>query len=899
MNQTRSTMDARRVSVGAHGARAWERLFFAALLCALISLYGRTEALAQSAEKTDAQQDLEHLTLSTDAVAPLRFIAVHGERAVMMGYPLQGLEMWAYPVQVCSGYGIDIRPEGAARATPGELLLRRIEVRPQETTRIYVGANFVVREQIFVPFDQPGAIVTYTVEGRQPVEITVHFTPVLDLMWPASVGGQSVQWREAGRIGADAKLAGYLLEEPLHRFSAFLASPNVIAHDSTENGAVRSQPGMAFTLRPAEMATGERVATVFVGLDRQDPPGSPAPPVGTEVSELVAKQTAFESQAANHYAALTQRALRIETPDESLNQALAWAAIALDQSWVCDPGVGCGLVAGYGPSRGGRRPQYDWFFAGDGMIAGDGLLAVGERERAREELEFILKYQDAKSGMIWHELSQSASYLDWVGKYPYMYVHVDITFQFLGAVGRYVAATGDADFVRRHWAALEAAYRYCRSQIDATSKLPQIPEGKEGGNEQDRMRDDLGLSSAWLSAATSFAELARVAGHDQQAAEALAVAQAARSAIGGRYWDQAHAFWISGHTDAGKPIVEERSGPGGLIDQHVFTPEQNATLLDKLASADFQADWGTRGVSAAAKTYDPDSYARGSIFALGTAGMASTYWRAHRPVTAEAIWSTMPPLAWLDALGHMHEVLAGDFYHQQAESVPEQTWSSAGFLGATVHGLLGLDVQAAADRVTFAPHLPANWQHLSLQHVRTKNAALDLAIQRAPGAIQFDVTNVGAPVAIVFDPEIPLGARVLAASCNGQRTEMKPERNEQDEHVRVGLMAAQGATHCEIRFQGGVEVVPDPPHALVGDASRGLKITDVSLKDGVLTVAADAFAGATSGFDLMSTERLETADGGRLQPVAHDRYRLTIDPSPGGATGYTRRTIQIRVADTK
>ena len=38
----------------------------------------------------------------------------------------------------------------------------------------------------------------------------------------------------------------------------------------------------------------------------------------------------------------------------------------------------------------------------------DGLVATGEYERARAELEFILKYQDRKTGMIWHELSQSA-----------------------------------------------------------------------------------------------------------------------------------------------------------------------------------------------------------------------------------------------------------------------------------------------------------------------------------------------------------------------------------------------------------------------------------------------------------------------------------------------------------
>ena len=139
--------------------------------------------------------------------------------------------------------------------------------------------------------------------------------------------------------------------------------------------------------------------------------------------------------------------LQIETPDANLNRDLAWAEIALDQAWVCNPYLGCGLVAGYGPSRGARRPQYAWFFAGDAMVAVQALLSAGEYDRARAALDFIAKYQDPKTGMIWHEMSQSAGLIDWVGKYPYMFVHVDISFQYLNTVAEYVAKSGDKRFL--------------------------------------------------------------------------------------------------------------------------------------------------------------------------------------------------------------------------------------------------------------------------------------------------------------------------------------------------------------------------------------------------------------------------------------------------------------------
>lgn len=185
----------------------------------------------------------------------------------------------------------------------------------------------------------------------------------------------------------------------------------------------------------------------------------------------------------------------IATPDTAVNRAIRWAQVTLEQAWVCNPQLGCGLVAGYGPSRGERRPQYDWFFAGDGLVALDALLREGAYERARDELSFIIRYQNKRTGAIWHELSQSAGFLDWEGKYPYMFVHVDVTFQFLDAVRDYVRTTGDVEFARDHWSAIRAAYDYCRSTVPANNVLPNIPAGQQGMNEQDPQRDELTLHS--------------------------------------------------------------------------------------------------------------------------------------------------------------------------------------------------------------------------------------------------------------------------------------------------------------------------------------------------------------------------------------------------------------------
>jgi glycogen debranching enzyme len=852
-----------------HGLKALTRF---AVCTALSILLDNLPAWPQISPKARTASD--DLTLSTDSVEPVRFVAVHGRRSAILGYPQNGLEVWAWPFQIVRGYRVVICPQGAATEIDGESLLRRVEYRPDSVTRIYVGSDFIVRETLFVPLDQPGAIITYTTEGRGHVDISLHFTPVLNLMWPASTGGQSTDWNEA--------VSGYVISDAADGYTAAIASPNVIAHESTENSAIHYHDGLTFTIRPNPSAQ------VFVVLNR-------GPSAGTLIKQLAAEKPALEQQAAAHYVKLVHNALQIETPDEDVNRALAWSEIALDQAWVCNPDLGCGLVAGYGPSRNARRPQYAWFFAGDGLVATDGLVSAGEYDRARAELEFILKYQDRNTGMIWHEISQSAGHIDWAGKYPYMFVHVDITFQFLSTVARYVEASGDINFAKQHWSSLEPAYRYCQSIIDPATSLPRIPPNKEGSNEQDRESDELSLSAAWLDTSSAFAKLAEWSSHPQEAAQANRAIPAARQSIATRYWDNGRQFWMSGHTVSGKEIFDERSRPIGLISQHVFSPEQDRVLLEKIASSKFQTDWGSRGLSSESSAFDPDSYAKGSVFALNTTSIAETFWNEHRPTIAFATWSAIVPWTWLDSPGHIHEVFAGDYYHQQTESVPEQTWSSAGFLSAAVQGLLGFRVNSVSNQVVFSPHLPPEWHDVAVHNLRTQHAALDLELQTSEENTLVTITNRGTPTSFVFDPQIPLGAKVLDAECDNRGLTVSLERTASDEHARLTFTAPQGMTRCGIRHRGGIEIISPHSGPLLGNPSTGIKITSVDLRESALIVEADVNDSAASPVEIQTPWKPSSVEGGGLVQTVPGRYRIDFEHTATApdSFGYTHRKIVI------
>jgi hypothetical protein len=716
-----------------------------------------------------------------------------------------------------------------------------------------------------VPLDAPGAIVSYEVDGVRPVDIVVRFAPVLNLMWPGGFGGQEAQWHAAA--------SGYLLSEPLHRYTGLIASPDIVAHDETPNAArqIGETRSLAFTIRPGKARSA--VVVLTAGVAGEDP----APIAG----QLLDKRAALEGAAAQHYDEMLAREVEIDTPDPEVDRALAWSQIALDQAWVCNPDLGCGQVAGYGPSRKARRPQYDWFFAGDGMVTTRALLAAGRYERAREELEFILKFQDRKTGMMWHELSQSAGAMDW-RRYPYMFVHVELSHDFLAMMAEYYATTGDLQFVKKHWDALQAAYRYCQTLLDPKDGLPRIPSGKQGSNEQDPLSDELTLSAGWVAASEAYAALATATGRQSIARAALETSKRARQAIAGRYWDERRTFWISGHTRSGAPVMDRDIRPMSVVQQSLFSAEQRNVVLDQIAGADFQTDWGTRSKAESDPTYDPNSYAGGSVWGLGTSGVASTYWSEHRPATAFPIWSALVPWSSLDSPGHLHEVLAGDFYHEEVESVPEQTWSSAAFLTASVQGLLGLRADGAARLLTFAPHLPSTWDQVSLRRVRVGDSRITIELTQAVGEVTLRITNEGAPLKMSFDPELPLGASVQNARLGEREIPATLVQHAQDTHAHIELDLPRGESVVRVAYSGGVVIVPPAPRPALGERSRGMKIVGVSLKDRTYTIAIDHLASEPTRFELRTPWKIEAVQGAQLLPAAPSSYRIEIGASADG-----------------
>ena len=681
---------------------------------------------AGAAAKSQAVSDLP--VWSTTLTQPNRYISAHGIRGFAGGYSEDGLEFWSFPLQLVSGYHVSfLRPEASPVWAIG--LLTSVEVDPLGVTRIYTAPDFRVRERITTHAEDPGVVVRFTVEGGSELSIQVHFQPSLNLMWPAGIGGQETSWEQEAR--------GFLLSEPSQKFKALISSPEATQHSEPNNDRRGSDfhRSMLLTLEPRPCAGGRCATLVFAGQSEK------SEDVHATTASLLSLSEASAARDAKRYD--SPETVKVTTPDAEVNRSMAWAQIALEQAWTCNPRLGCALVAGYGPSHGSRRPQYAWYFAGDGLLATQALLREGNYKRAAEELDFLYRYQNLENGMMWHEISQSAGFLNWAKDYPFLYIHVDITFDFLTVLAEYDRTTGDQAFLSRHWPATLKAYQYCLSTLDKGDGLPRVPADKISGNEQDRLTDELTLSAAWVKAAHAMSELAAAMHDEALSRESEAASLRARASLRSRYWDNSAHRWISGFTRSGKAAESTSGADLAAIASGASTPEQTSTTLDLLLTPPYLTSWGLRSKPSTAPDYDPSGYAKGSVWAFATAGAAETMWQRHRSDSANTLWRSLVPWQSADSLGHMHEVMSGSFFTPQRESVPEQTFSSAAFLSAGIHGMLGLESDGRKNVLHFAPQVPASWQWLRVEHLRVGKSVVDIEWHSENGHFTADLRNGG------------------------------------------------------------------------------------------------------------------------------------------------------------
>ncbi len=842
-------------------------------------------AAAQSARTTvdSSASTVPYFALGDSPLAlsgpsrPGVFLSAVGRRAIAMGTEDGKLELWSWPIKWLHDFELSFRVPKYTEPIAGHAIATSVTERPEGVTITYTYEQFTVKQHIFVPLDKPAIVMLLEVDAIRPLDIIARFTPDVHFAWPAALGGQYLVWNQAARA--------FLFSESKRSVNAFLGSPAI-----TEASDV---PAHMLAAAPPQFVLG-----VGSGVERYTAPRLGEPP-GRDINAHIAYipivlaggQMPRDSALALYRALLAPGAaerqwgrrvahadslrttmLSIHSPDALLDRAVEYAKINLDESMVCNPDLGCGLVAGYGLSGGASdRPGFGWFFGGDASINSFAMTGVGQSQLVRDgALRFFAKYQRA-DGKITHEISQGAGHVDWYS-YPYAFYHGDTSPFWILAFGEYWRQSGDAVLLKELWPNVKRAYQWSLATDKNGDGLMENPSAGAGalelGDLQVGILSDIYMSGVWVTALDRVARMAESVGEPAIAAQARATRAKALATIESKFWMPAQKQYAFAMLEDGTVNANVTAWAVTAMAFGDLDAAHGAEMAAKLASSNITTDWGARPLSSASTLFDPLHYNNGAVWPFVTGFVSLAEYRYHNASAGLLTLRAIAGTGFDHALGRNPEVISGRLYKPLDTAVPQQFFATSMVITPLIRGLLGIDVDAPKRMVRIAPHLPPDWDSVSVENVPVGAGQLSFTIRRIAGAMTLDVRRRSVdrgPITVEFSPALPLGVTVSDTTSTITRTSG-------DLHASTRETVSDSA-QLRVSYSGGWFVVPPRMPPTVGARSSAPRILSERL-------------GTTTGerYEVQLEGLAGRAYSFRIGTPSHDAARRLTARAASGAT---------------
>ena len=814
------------------------------------------------------------------------FLPIVGTRAGLLGSESGQMEAWVYPLKIFRDFRLTFHVDG--HAVPAESLVRTLIVHPQSATLVYAGDNFSVRETFFVPVREPGAVILFDVETEQPLEIEANFIGDFQLEWPAGLGGTFLDWD-------DSQHAFVFGEEQKKNF-AFVGSPSasghVLAYQTNFSASERNSLRLGVTAKGRDSKVVVMAASMQGRADAQ-----------SSYQRLAASYHDLLRQSAQYYSDYLDRTVSLTLPDAQLQQAYDWSRISMIQGLATNPLLGTGLVAGYRTSGTSQRPGFAWFFGRDSFWTSFALNSAGDCATTRTALEFVSKFQ-REDGKIPHEISQGASFVPWFKDFPYGYASADATPLYIIAANDYVVRSGDVEFARQKWDSLWKAYEFLRSTYDAQN-FPQnfgFGHGWVEGGPLLPVKTEIYQSGLGLEALRSLANLASLAGKTDAGKELQSAFERQEPAFNQTFWSpekKTFAFALDQQNRRVDEVSVLATVPMwfGLTD-----PDKTETTIQQLAEPDQQTDWGMRIISNRSPLYNGSGYHFGSVWPLFTGWASVGEYRYHQAFPAYANLRSNALMALDGSLGHVAEVLSGDYYQPLSTNSPHQIWSAAMVVSPLLRGLLGIETDALRHTLTFAPHVPADWRWFSVDNLRAGAAVLSVSYQRLPGTIVFELKRTGAePCVVELSPALSLRSVVTSVDLNGHALPFHVSDTASDQHVTMHVPVAEGTSTIRIRLKNDFGVGFSNVLPPLGSSSQEMHILSESWNSthSQVTLALSGLTGKRYDLSVWNPSQIATVRGGTLHDASHDQAMLTVEFPAALEGSYVRRDLVISFVGAK
>ena len=815
----------------------------------------------------------------TRAVRPWEFLSAVGTKAGLLGNEAGRMEAWVYPLKILRDLHLKFHVNGQTLAA--DSLARTLITRPESSTIVYAGDTFSVRETFFVPVKEPGAVILLEVETETPLEIEAVFHRDFQLEWPAALGATYIGW--------DSGLKAFAFGEEQRKFAAIVGSPGAAYGEEEFQTNYSESQENSFRLGP--VAKGNTTQAILIAgsmTGRAD--------AESEYRRLTSGYGGMLRESADYYRNYLTQTVSVELPDEQLQKAYDWSRISLLQGMVTNPFLGTGMVAGYRTSGESQRPGFAWFFGRDSFWTSLALNAEGDFANTKTALEFISKFQ-REDGKIPHEISQGANFVNWFKDYPYPYASADATPLYIIAANDYVTNSGDSAFAKEKWASLWKAYQFLKSTYDARG-LPQnqgVGHGWVEGGPLLPVKTEFYQSGLGAEALRALANLARFAG---QADSATTLENEFA-----KQWPLVNdSFWIADKKrfafalDKNDKQVDE---PTVLTTVPMWFGLPNETTaipaIQQLTDADLQTDWGMRIISNRSAVFSGGGYHYGSVWPLFTGWASVAEYRYHQEFAAYENLRANALLALDGSLGHVTEVLSGDYYQPLATSSPHQIWSAAMVVSPLLKGMFGLEKDATKKTLTFVPHVPADWTNFKINNVRVGDSVLNLSYQKTLDEITLEVTRTGGECSLDFEPTLANTALVGRVVVNGKSTTYDQRMLAEHHHLRIKVALNEGknVVHIPVTNDFGVSYAFRLPE--LGSASSDLRILSEKMEDvtAPMELVTAGRAGATYDLSVWNPSMIESVRGAELVKDASGGTKLRIHFAGKAGEDYPHQRVVI------
>ena len=868
------------------------------------------------AKKTLAKSRLELSRRSQSG----SFYDVVGRKSAAYGYEHRGMEAWVYPLKLVDDFRINFRVEGYNLGFTGSDLLTQIDVRPEATTFTYSHAAFTVRQIVYAPVDEQGLIILLDIKTTLPMTVEVSFRSKLALSWPGNL--------MTGTAGFDEKNKYYLIGEEMQKYYAIVGSPTARDVSLMPYQEEPQDVPVRYQVQVSPETAGQNFIPIVIAGSTDG-----RKKAEENYNKLLANALPLYEKNVAYYEHLLENTTQVTTPDDRLNTAFAWAKIGVDKGMAVNPFLGTGLLAGFRTSGESERPGFAWFFGRDAMWTALAINSYGDYTATKTALGFLKQFQRA-DGKIPHEISQSASLVDWWKGYPYAWAATDATPLYVIVNADYFRQTGDLEFLRQNWDSIQKAYRYQETTDTDNNGLIENTKFGHGWVEGGALyppHEEIYLQGVWIEASRNLSEMA-VAMNDQVlAATARANAEKTRRAMEQTYWLEDRGFYAFATKKAfvktpANELPKADQGPNRerrqarmdelanatLIDENTVLPavplwwrvmnnqERAQKQIDHLGSASIATDWGARILANDSRLYDPLSYHNGSVWPLFTGWQSLAAYNYGRPHIGNQALMATALLTYANALGYVTELISGDFNAPFGRSSHHQVWSEAMVITPLIRGMLGIEITDGGKTVRFAPQLPANWNDLQVRGVRAGNTLLDFTLKRGDGKLMISIArrsaNAGAddstPIKLIIAPAFPLDAKIKSVTAHGKPIDFKPKTVGDVQQTEISFDLKE--TPAEFLFTGedGTDVYLIPQLLIAGAESNGLRIIKSEARENALNLVLEGLGERDYELNVRSPHQFQAVEGVQIKQTAACNAQLLVS-FKGSLGKYQKREILI------